>query len=205
MDVAAAQAAVEVAQAGVAGAEAALASAQAGYQDLLIGPNTTQQHDQRLAAAPGRNRARNRRSRPTTRSRTSPMPACFPRPPSWNRPLLTMRWPRPRSPRPKNRPPRHSSPRAEPDRPGAVWPAPGPGPGGQRPEQPGQPAGRPQTGRHRHCARPGQAGAVEPVAGRKYADQCAPGGALRRRRQPGQCQAGRAVDECGCRPSCSPT
>ncbi len=43
MDVAAAQAAVEVAQAGVSSAEAALASAQAGYQDLLVGPNTTQQ------------------------------------------------------------------------------------------------------------------------------------------------------------------
>ncbi len=43
MDVAAAQAAVEVAQAGVSGADAALASAQAGYQDLLKGPNTTQQ------------------------------------------------------------------------------------------------------------------------------------------------------------------
>ena len=43
MDVAAAQAAVEVAQAGVSSAEAAIASAQAGYQDLLVGPNTTQQ------------------------------------------------------------------------------------------------------------------------------------------------------------------
>lgn len=43
MDVAAAQAAVEVAQAGISSAEAALVSAQAGYQDLLVGPNTTQQ------------------------------------------------------------------------------------------------------------------------------------------------------------------
>ena len=43
MDVAAAQASVEVAQAGVSGAEAALTSAQVGYQDLLTGPNTTQQ------------------------------------------------------------------------------------------------------------------------------------------------------------------
>jgi HlyD family secretion protein len=43
MDVAAAQAAVEVAQAGVAGAEAAIVSAQAAYQDLLLGPNATQQ------------------------------------------------------------------------------------------------------------------------------------------------------------------
>jgi HlyD family secretion protein len=43
MDVAAAQAAVEVAQAGVSGAEAALVSARAGYQDLLSGPNSTQQ------------------------------------------------------------------------------------------------------------------------------------------------------------------
>lgn len=43
MDVAAAQAAVEVAQAGVSSAEAALVAAQASYQDLLKGPNDTQQ------------------------------------------------------------------------------------------------------------------------------------------------------------------
>jgi HlyD family secretion protein len=43
LDVAAAQAAVEVAQAGVSGADAALASAQASYRDLLAGPNGTQQ------------------------------------------------------------------------------------------------------------------------------------------------------------------
>lgn len=43
LDVAAAQAAVEVAQAGVSSADAALASAQASYQDLLTGPNNTQQ------------------------------------------------------------------------------------------------------------------------------------------------------------------
>jgi HlyD family secretion protein len=42
MDVAAAQAAVEVAQAGVSSAEAALVSAQAGYQDLLSGPTAAQ-------------------------------------------------------------------------------------------------------------------------------------------------------------------
>lgn len=43
LDVAAAQAAVEVAQAGVASAEAALSSAQVGYQDLLAGPTNAQQ------------------------------------------------------------------------------------------------------------------------------------------------------------------
>ncbi len=41
-DIAAAQAAVEVAQVGVAGAEAALASAQAAYRTLLAGPSDTQ-------------------------------------------------------------------------------------------------------------------------------------------------------------------
>ncbi len=41
-DVAAAQAAVEVAQVGVAGAEAALNSAQASYRNLLAGPSTAQ-------------------------------------------------------------------------------------------------------------------------------------------------------------------
>lgn len=43
MDVAAAQATVEVAQAGVASADAALASAQAGYSDLFSGPTDAQQ------------------------------------------------------------------------------------------------------------------------------------------------------------------
>jgi HlyD family secretion protein len=43
LDVAAAQAAVEVAQAGVSSAESALISAQAGYQDLLGGPTSAQQ------------------------------------------------------------------------------------------------------------------------------------------------------------------
>jgi HlyD family secretion protein len=42
-DIAAAQAAIEVAQAGVAGAEAALQSAQASYRDLLTGPSEAQQ------------------------------------------------------------------------------------------------------------------------------------------------------------------
>lgn len=42
-DIAAAQAAVVVAQTGVAGAEAALASAQASYRQLLAGPSATQQ------------------------------------------------------------------------------------------------------------------------------------------------------------------
>jgi len=42
MDVAAAQAAVEVAQAGVSGAEAALVSAQVAYQDLGSGPTSAQ-------------------------------------------------------------------------------------------------------------------------------------------------------------------
>lgn len=41
-DILAAQAAVEVAQAGVAGAEAALRSAQAGYRGLLAGPSEAQ-------------------------------------------------------------------------------------------------------------------------------------------------------------------
>lgn len=43
MDVAAAQAAVEVAQAGVASAEAAMTSAQAGYRNLFAGPTDAQQ------------------------------------------------------------------------------------------------------------------------------------------------------------------
>lgn len=43
MDVAAAQAAVEVAQAGVAGADAALASARASYNNLFSGPTDAQQ------------------------------------------------------------------------------------------------------------------------------------------------------------------
>ena len=42
LDVAAAQAAIEVAQAGVAGAEAALASAQASYRQLSVGNSDTQ-------------------------------------------------------------------------------------------------------------------------------------------------------------------
>jgi len=42
MDVAAAQAAVEVAQAGVSGAESALASAQASYRELLVGVSDVQ-------------------------------------------------------------------------------------------------------------------------------------------------------------------
>lgn len=41
-DILAAQAAVEVAQAGVAGADAALRSAQAGYRDLVAGPSEAQ-------------------------------------------------------------------------------------------------------------------------------------------------------------------